>query len=314
MFDRYDPRTDASRDRAGLDRALGGRGGSDRGDDTDADARTFSRDVVLPLGQARELVRFRDRDYTLSARDLETLATIGAFRVVAADDVPGREADTPSSRVRHARTHLEVAGLVERVRVDGRGGHVVTLTRTGRDLLERHRAPSTNGERQTFYAGVRRPRELTHDREVYRACRQFEPTLAARGARVRRVVLDYALKRDYQQFLQARNRGRGDSDGRPERTAEEIAAWARAHELPYEDGHVRFPDARLEIEEADGRWTHEDIEVVTRHYRGAHAARAARGGVHAFRASGHGLGRGGGRATGRSGRARRAGLAEEVMR
>lgn len=314
MFDRYDPRSETSRGRTGLDRARGGRGGSDRGDDTDADARTFSRDVALPLGPARELVRFRDRDYALSARDLETRATIGAFRVVAADDLPGREADAPPARARHARSHLEAEGLVERVRVDGRGGHVVTLTRTGRDLLERHRAPSTDGPRQTFHAGVRKPRELTHDREVYRACRQLDTTLAERGACARRVVLDYELKRDYQQFLQARNRGRGDSDGRPDRTAEEIAAWARARDLPYEDGHVRFPDARLEVEEADGRWTREDVEVVTRHYRGAHAARAARGGVRAYRASGLGLGRGGGAATGRGARARRGGLAEEVLR
>ena len=314
MFDWYDPRTETSRDRAGLDRARGGRGGSDRGDEADADARRFSRDVALPLGQARELVRFRDRDYALNARDLETLATIGAFRVVAADDLPGREGDTPPARARHARSHLEVAGLVERVRVDGRGGHVVTLTRTGRDLLERHRAPSDHGARQTFYAGIRKPRELTHDREVYRACRQLDTTLAERGARVRRVVLDYELKGEYQQFLQARNRGRGDSDGRPDRTPEEVAAWARAHDLPYEDGHVRFPDARLEVEEADGRWTREDIEVVTRHYRGAHAARAARGGVRAYRAGGLGLGRGGGAATGRGARARRGGLAEEVLR
>ena len=313
MFDRYDPRTETSRDRADRDRARGGRGGSDRGDDTDADARTFSRHVAVPLGRARELVRFRDRDYALSARDLETLATIGAFRVVAADDLPGRKADSPA-RARHARSHLEAEGLVERVRVDGRGGHVVTLTRTGRDLLERHRAPPDHGERQTFYAGVRKPRELSHDREVYRACRHLETTLAERGARARRVVLDYELKRDYQQFLQARNRGRGDSDGRPDRTVEEIAAWARAHDLPYEGGHVRFPDARLEVEEADGRWTREDIEVVTQHYRGAHAARASRGGVRAFRAGGLGLGRGGGAATGRGARARRGGLAEEVLR
>ena len=106
----------------------------------------------------------------------------------------------------------------------------------------------------------------------------------------------------------------GRSAGRPDRTAEEIAAWARAHDLPYEDGHVRFPDARLEVEEADGRWTREDIEVVTRHYRGAHAARAARGGVRTYRASGLGQGRGGGAAMRRGGRARRGGLADEVLR
>lgn len=132
--------------------------------------------------------------------------------------------------------------------------------------------------------GVRKPRELTHDREVYRAYRQLEPALRERGATVRRVVLDYELKRDYQQFLQANNRGRGDSDGRPDRTADD--AWARAQALPYGDGHVRFPDVRVEIQEADGRRTHEDLEVVTRHYRGAHAARAGRAGVRVHHARG----------------------------
>ncbi len=34
--------------------------------------------------------------------------------------------------------------------------------------------------------------------------------------------LDYELKRDYQRFLQERNRGRSDSDGRPTRSRDEI--------------------------------------------------------------------------------------------
>jgi hypothetical protein len=53
---------------------------------------------------------------------------------------------------------------------------------------------------------------------------------------------------------------------------EEIARWAREHELPYDDVHVRFPEARVEYEDRDGRSRHEDIEVVTGHYRGAHAS------------------------------------------
>ena len=50
-----------------------------------------------------------------------------------------------------------------------------------------------------------------------------------------------------------RNRGKKDCDGRPDREPEEIACWAREHELPYDDGHVRFPDARIEYEDRDGR-------------------------------------------------------------
>ena len=101
---------------------------------------------------------------------------------------------------------------------------------------------------------------------------------------MRRVVLGYELKRDYQRFLQAHNRGRADSDGRPDRTAEEVAAWARQHDLPYFDDHVHFPDARIEYEDVARDPRHEDIEVVTPHYRGAHAAGAARSG---FRRYGH---------------------------
>jgi hypothetical protein len=95
---------------------------------------------------------------------------------------------------------------------------------------------------------------------------------------VRRVVLDYELKRDYQRFLHERHRGTKDRDGRPDREPAEIARWAREHELPYDDGHVRFPDARIEYEDRDGRSRHEDIEVVTAHYRGAHAGSAAKSG------------------------------------
>ena len=77
--------------------------------------------------------------------------------------------------------------------------------------------------------------------------------LRGEGASIRRVVLDNELKREYQQFLQERNRGRSDSDGRPDRTPEEIHRWAMEHHLPEHDGHVQFPDARIEYEDRDGR-------------------------------------------------------------
>jgi hypothetical protein len=53
------------------------------------------------------------------------------------------------------------------------------------------------------------------------------------------VVLDYELKREYQHFLQERNRGRSDSTGRPDRTPEEIAAWAKDEDLPCDGNRVR---------------------------------------------------------------------------
>ena len=90
-----------------------------------------------------------------------------------------------------------------------------------------------------------------------------------------------------------------------------MARWAQEHQLPYEDGHVQFPDARLEYDGRDGRRSVEDIEVVTPHYRGAHAAAKVRAGFTRYRAVGARLG--GLRTTGRSGRGVDPRLAEELL-
>jgi hypothetical protein len=77
------------------------------------------------------------------------------------------------------------------------------------------------------------------------------------------------------------------------------------HDLPYFDDQVHFPDLRIEYEDRDGRQRHEDIEVLTIHYRGAHGSAAARSG---FTCYGAGSARSGG---GRSSDPR---LAEELLR
>ncbi len=67
--------------------------------------------------------------------------------------------------------------------------------------------------------------------------------------------------------------------------AREIERWAREHDLPYFDDRVHFPDFRIEYE-LHGRDRHEDVEVVTEHYRGAHAASVARAGFRCYGRSG----------------------------
>ena len=58
------------------------------------------------------------------------------------------------------------------------------------------------------------------------------------------------------------------------------------------------PDARIEFEDRDRLEQHRDIEVVTPHYRGAHAAAVASSGFQSYRGgvSAQGTGRRGGRA------------------
>ncbi len=280
MWDRYDPRSD-ERDRGGSwDRSLGSRGVASEPDrDEGRDPRdVFTKDLDLPRGRERRTVRERDRVYEIDSTESRALARIGAFRVIAESDLHDLRDDSQSSR--RSLKHLENEGLIRTSPLSSED-RAVTLTDRGRDLLEVNRSERddrSHEPRQTFYAGVRKPRELTHDTKVYRAYGHADVRLRGQGGRVRRVVLDYELKRDYQRFLHERNRGRKDCDGRPDREPEEIARWAREHDLPYDDGHVRFPDARIEYEDRDGRSRHEDIEVVTAHYRGAHAGAAAKSG------------------------------------
>jgi hypothetical protein len=199
--------------------------------------------------------------------------------------------------------------LVETVRVPGSREHAVALTKDGRTLLEHHRGRD-QGDRQTFWHGVKRERELEHDLQVYRAYERAAERLAEREAWIERVVLDHELKREYQSWLHERDRDRDDYDGQPDRTDEEIRGWAHVHDLPYFDDEMHFPDLRIEYRDRDGHEDHEDIEVTTGHYRGAHAASVARSGFSCY--GGRSL-RIGFRSSSRSGGGRLGGLAEELL-
>jgi hypothetical protein len=225
----FDPRDDA-RDRDG--REDGRERVYDERDRDDDPREGLMRDLDLPRGQERELVVVRDRVHELDGEDSRTLAAVGAFRVVPEHDL-AIDNDTLD--------HLREESLVETVNLgdDERG---LTLTREGRDLLDSRSMNRDDDPSQAFYAGVSREREVDHDSNLYATYRQEEARLREEqgGLEIRRVVLEQDLKREYQEFLQERNRGRADSDGRPDRDEHEIREWAREHDLPYFDGQVHF--------------------------------------------------------------------------
>jgi hypothetical protein len=302
MWDGLDPRSHDARER-----------------DTAADPErtpdvrdAFTSGLDLPRGLERERVHVDGRDYDLRGSEARMLATVGAFRVVAIDDLRD-DRGRPTERWHGDVEHLRSAGLIRVVAPLDRDGDrttLIALTERGHQVLETHR---TTGHEtpQSFYHGVAKPRELSHDARLYRAYLKTAERLHAQGARVTRVVLDYELKRDYQRFLQDGNRERPDSDGRPTRTPDEVRQWAQEQGLPVLDGRVQFPDFRVEHEWQDGRREVEDVEVMTAHYRGAHAAAKARSGFTRFRAGGS---RVGGRANrGGGGRSPDPRLAEEFL-
>lgn len=304
MWDSLDPRDSDTRERDADPREVGSR-----------DPReVFTSGLDLPRGLERERVHVHENEYELRGSEVRTLGTVGAFRVVPLDDL--RDTRSRSQDLWHGDLdRLRTAGLIRTVAPFDRGPDrqrttLVALTARGREVLESHRSRDYE-PRQAFYDGAVKPRELSHDAQLYRAYLRAAERLQSADARIHRVVLDYELKREYQRFLQERNRDRSDSDGRPTRTREEVREWAFGHDLPMVDERVQFPDFRIEFERPDGRRDAEDIEVTTPHYRGAHAAAKARSGFTRFRAGG---GRVGGRMSrGSGGRAPDPHLAEEFL-
>jgi len=271
----YDPRLDDPRERDdGRARVY------DERDRADQDPRDgLMHDLDLPRGEAREFVVDRERMYELNGEDSRALAVVGAFRVVPERELGSDRDDAPDG---DTLDHLRDEGLIRTIALDDHDQAVV-LTDEGRDLLDANRRERDEGESQAFYAGVNRPRELDHDAHLYAAFREEDARLRQEhgDVEVRRVVLEQDLKREYQTFLQDHNRDRSDSDGRPDRDEEGIRRWAQDHELPYFDDRVHFPDFRIEYE-ADGRERHQDVEVLTQHYRGGHAAGRARAGFRLY--------------------------------
>jgi hypothetical protein len=303
MQDTLDPRSFDTREAAP----------SDPRDADGIDPRdVVTRDVDLPRGRERERVHVHEHEYELRGSEVRTLATVGAFRVVPASELRD-DAGRPGDLWHGDLARLRTEGLIRSVAPTGReaSSTLVALTERGRDVLEAHRTHD-HQPAQVFYTKGIRVRELAHDSQLYRAYLSSAERLSARGARLHRVVLDDELKREYQQFLQEPNRDRSDADGRPTRTRDEIEEWAHAHALPMVDDHVQFPDLRIEYE-VDGRRDVEDVEILTPHYRGSHAAAKGRSGFTSYRS-------GGARVGGRSGRSGKGGrpfdpdLAQEFFR
>lgn len=130
----------------------------------------FVEQLDLPRGLERELVHERDREYDLRGSESRTLSTVGAFRVVSSRDLrdhDNRPADPRKGDLRHLREQ----GLIRTVPVPGHQDVAVVLTDRGRDLLESHRRDRDGGDdhRQAFYAELKKPREVEHDAQIYRA-------------------------------------------------------------------------------------------------------------------------------------------------
>jgi len=248
----------------------------------------------LPSGPARESVRGYDRSYRLRGSESATLVTVGTFRVVFERDLRDGPYRSDAKRLGQDVAALTAKGLLHRRTVasddHGHGMGVLALTRQGQALLERHRserAPSTRG-RQAVHAGWSKPRELVHDASLYRMYQVEAAAIEAHGGVIRRVVLDEELKREVYAHanrapgFSAELRSGGLADARSERLEEA----ANRLSLPVVNGHVEFPDMRIEYDDPVLGQTRIDLELVSDAYHRGHVAAKQRAGFALYSAAG----------------------------
>jgi hypothetical protein len=239
----------------------------DRSDNTEARDRHSSRDERSDSPRAYFV---RDRAYLLRDSEMHSLKEIGKFRVIAVPDLAKFAYGGNRERADKDIRRLAQQSLVNAKTLEisqKKTLRIVTLTKAGRRLL---RKTNQVPDDQPIYYGLRKPREVRHDADLYRLYQKEAARIERGGGRPVRVLLDYELKRNLNRDLARMGPEKGDANAK-ERIAEK-------HTLQVVDGKIPVPDLRVEYETPELELRHVDLELATRDYRPrAMAAKAAAG-------------------------------------
>lgn len=273
LQERRGVRYNAVRDHNRLVRASGAR---------EQDAQAHAPERQTNLGRERRL-----RDVSgLTAAERSVLWDAGRFRAISVPDLAGARYPGQTSLAVRDVKHLAAEGYIEprAVPVNGRGRsiEVIALTRQGHALLKRSDGEADDSG-QAIYVGFVKPREILHDATLYRMYQVEAARIERDGGRVRRIVLDYELKRRvYSPLAKARQ------DLPPFEYAERQEEIAREHGLKVVEGRIALPDMRLEYETQEGEAREIDLELATRNYRAAHIRSKASAGFRIYADTGSG--------------------------
>ncbi len=144
--------------------------------------------LALPRTDARERVTLGDRVYQLRASEARTLATVGTFRLVPADQLDEARGTYWDGDLQR----LDAAGLIERktITVNDQPMRLAVLTREGQALLAAKQDQDTGRPRQQYHAGLVKPREAAHDAQLHRLFQAEGARIEGGGGRIERGGLD----------------------------------------------------------------------------------------------------------------------------
>jgi hypothetical protein len=207
----------------------------------------------------------RDRGYRLRESEIQTIAELGKFRVIALEDLAQHAYHGRRQQFDQDRQSLIRKGLVCQRAFEGSEAtprELLTLTRSGHRVL---RATRLLPASQQVYHDFANPREANHDADLYRLYQKEAPRIEAAGGRNLRVILDYELKRKIDRDVA--NLGAQAQD--------EIAA---RNGLRVVRNKIPLPDLTIEYEDGQGEMARVNLELVTEHYRPGQIAEKVRAG------------------------------------
>jgi hypothetical protein len=224
----------------------------------------------------------------LRPEEKQLLSEAGRFRVVRTADLRETLYNGKARPLENDLKYLRDKELIEtqfvNLRRDGRRRtiervEVVTLTKHGRRLiLKQGDLPKD----QKLHVGLVKPREAEHDSQIYRAYRKEAERITKNGGTNLRVRLDFEIKSDVQKAIYAERKADPNRD-----MADIKKQVAERFELPFVDGKIQIPDARIDYDlpretsqepDPGPRTGHEDIEVLTAAYHAGHLRSKAQAG------------------------------------
>jgi hypothetical protein len=209
--------------------------------------------------QARKNYRLHDQQrYFLRQSEIYTMAEAGKFRALSIEDLEKYVYSGDRELMVRDFSNLERQGLIRRINARYPDPiRVVTLTRQGDTFMREVLGES----QQTIYSGLNKVRELRHDTALYQVYQAKAQEIEEEGGRIKRIVLDYELKRKLNREL---NKGKDRAPSEDTKLKDEIG---RKHGVPIVQGQYVVPDVRIEFEDRDGIEWRVDLEYLTETYR-----------------------------------------------
>ena len=228
------------------------------------------RPKEVPPRDSRAVLYDRYRSYDLRESEIHTLTDLGRFRVINAEDLARHGYGGDRGRMERETESLVRHGLVEEKRVEvslSKTTRMYTLTKAGRKLM---RGSGRLPHDQEIYSGFVKSREAKHDAELYRVYQKEDDRIERRGGRVRRVLLDFELKKKVNRELGRLGPQRDDPDKKHD--------VAERHGLRVVHGRIPVPDLQIEYEMPDQSIARVNLELTTEDYRPRQLADKARAG------------------------------------